>query len=35
MDMKLELMAVPVTDVDRHQDFYVDKVLCFMGRDAT
>ncbi len=26
MDMKLELVAVPVTDVDRAKDFYVDKV---------
>jgi catechol 2,3-dioxygenase-like lactoylglutathione lyase family enzyme len=26
MDMKLELVAVPVSDVDRAKDFYVDKV---------
>src|SRR5687768_17404241 len=26
MHMKLELVAVPVTDVDRAKDFYVDKV---------
>jgi catechol 2,3-dioxygenase-like lactoylglutathione lyase family enzyme len=26
MDMKLELVNVPVTDVDRAKDFYVDKV---------
>jgi catechol 2,3-dioxygenase-like lactoylglutathione lyase family enzyme len=26
MDMKLELVAVPVTDVDRAKAFYVDKV---------
>jgi catechol 2,3-dioxygenase-like lactoylglutathione lyase family enzyme len=26
MDMKLELIGVPVTDVDRAKDFYVDKV---------
>ena len=26
MDMKLELVAVPVTDVDRAKSFYVDKV---------
>lgn len=26
LDMKLELVAVPVTDVDRAKDFYVDKV---------
>lgn len=26
MDMKLELVAVPVTDVDRAKDFYVNKV---------
>jgi catechol 2,3-dioxygenase-like lactoylglutathione lyase family enzyme len=25
MDMKLELVAVPVTDVDRAKSFYVDK----------
>lgn len=26
MDMKLELVPVPVTDVDRDKSFYVDKV---------
>ncbi len=26
MDMKLELVAIPVTDVDRAKAFYVDKV---------
>ena len=26
MDMKLELVAVPVTDVDRAKEFYVDRV---------
>jgi catechol 2,3-dioxygenase-like lactoylglutathione lyase family enzyme len=26
MDYKLELMCVPVSDVDRAKDFYVDKV---------
>ena len=26
MDMKLELVAVPVTDVDRAKSFYVDQV---------
>jgi len=26
VDMKLELVAVPVTDVDRAKSFYVDKV---------
>ena len=26
MDMKLELVAVPVSDVDRAKEFYVDKV---------
>ena len=26
MDMKIELVAIPVTDVDRAKDFYVDKV---------
>ncbi len=25
-DMKLELVPVPVTDVDRARDFYVEKV---------
>ncbi|WP_323847493.1 VOC family protein [Allosaccharopolyspora coralli] len=26
MDMKLELVAVPVTDVDRAKAFYVDQL---------
>lgn len=26
MDMRLELVAVPVTDVDRAKEFYVDRV---------
>ncbi len=26
MDMKLELVAVPVTDTDRAKDFYVNKI---------
>ena len=26
MDMKLELVGVPVSDVDRAKEFYVDKV---------
>jgi len=26
MEMKLELVAIPVTDVDRARDFYKDKV---------
>ena len=26
MDMKLELVAVPVTDVDRAKAFYVEKI---------
>ena len=26
MDMKLELVAIPVTDVDRAKDFYVEKI---------
>ncbi|HYS98399.1 MAG TPA: glyoxalase, partial [Candidatus Dormibacteraeota bacterium] len=26
MEMKLELVAVPVTDVDRAKSFYVDQV---------
>ena len=28
MDMKLELVAVPVTDVDRAKDFYVQAGSC-------
>jgi catechol 2,3-dioxygenase-like lactoylglutathione lyase family enzyme len=27
MEMKLELVAIPVTDVDRARDFYKDKVV--------
>ncbi|MCA1570104.1 MAG: glyoxalase, partial [Chloroflexi bacterium] len=26
MDMKIELVAIPVTDVDRAKAFYVDQV---------
>ena len=26
MEMKLELVAIPVTDVDRARDFYKDKL---------
>ncbi|GAA2487031.1 glyoxalase superfamily protein [Terrabacter carboxydivorans] len=35
MDMKLELVAVPVTDVDRAKDFYVDKVGFNADHDHT
>ena len=34
MDMKLELVAIPVTDVDRAKDFYV-KVGFHADHDAT
>jgi catechol 2,3-dioxygenase-like lactoylglutathione lyase family enzyme len=27
MDWKLELVAVPVTDVDRAKDFYTDQMV--------
>jgi len=33
MDMKLELVAVPVTDVDRAKKFYVDQVLFHEDHD--
>lgn len=33
--MKLELVAVPVTDVDRAKDFYVDKVGFTADHDHT
>jgi catechol 2,3-dioxygenase-like lactoylglutathione lyase family enzyme len=33
MDMKLELIGVPVSDVDRAKDFYVDKVGFVLDHD--
>jgi catechol 2,3-dioxygenase-like lactoylglutathione lyase family enzyme len=35
MDMKLELVGVPVTDVDRAKRFYVDQVKFVEDSDAT
>lgn len=35
MEMKLELVAVPVTDVDRAKDFYVEKVGFNADHDQT
>ena len=35
MDMKLELVAVPVTDVDRAKEFYVEKVGFNADHDHT
>ena len=35
MDMKLELVMVPVTDVDRAKEFYVDKVGFHADHDHT
>ncbi|GAB3903504.1 VOC family protein [Kibdelosporangium lantanae] len=35
MEMKLELVFVPVTDVDRAKDFYVDKVGFTLDFDHT
>jgi catechol 2,3-dioxygenase-like lactoylglutathione lyase family enzyme len=35
MDMKLELVAVPVTDVDRAKSFYVDQVGFVADYDHT
>ena len=35
MDMKLELVAIPVTDVDRAKAFYVDKVGFHDDHDVT
>ena len=35
MDMKLELVAVPVTDVDRAKAFYVDQVGFVADMDQT
>ena len=35
MDMKIELVPIPVTDVDRAKAFYVDKVGFHADHDAT
>ena len=35
MDWKLELVAIPVTDVDRAKAFYVDKIGFLADIDAT
>jgi catechol 2,3-dioxygenase-like lactoylglutathione lyase family enzyme len=35
MDWKLELVAIPVTDVDRAKEFYVDKVGFNADHDHT
>ena len=35
MDMKLELVAIPVSDVDRAKAFYVDKVGFNLDHDHT
>ena len=35
MDMKLELIGVPVTDVDRAKEFYVDRVGFHLDHDHT
>jgi catechol 2,3-dioxygenase-like lactoylglutathione lyase family enzyme len=35
MDWKLELVAVPVSDVDRARDFYADKVGFNLDHDHT
>ena len=35
MEMKLELVAIPVTDVDRARDFYKDKVGFNLDHDHT
>jgi catechol 2,3-dioxygenase-like lactoylglutathione lyase family enzyme len=35
MDMKLELVAVPVTDVDRAKEFYVEKIGFNADHDYT
>ena len=34
MKMKLELMQIPVTDIDRAKAFYVDKVGCNVDVDV-
>lgn len=33
MDLKLELVIIPVSDVDKAKDFYVDKVGCNLDVD--
>jgi predicted enzyme related to lactoylglutathione lyase len=33
MDYKLELMQIPVTDVDRAKAFYLDRVGCSLVVD--
>ena len=33
MDMKIELVAIPVTDTDRAIDFYVNKVGFHLDHD--
>jgi predicted enzyme related to lactoylglutathione lyase len=35
MDFKLELVAIPVTDVDRAKDFYVNQVGFHLDHDHT
>ena len=35
MDIKLELIIIPVTDVDRARDFYVDKIGFNLDHDNT
>ena len=35
MEMKLELVAIPVTDADRARDFYKDKVGFNLNHDHT
>jgi catechol 2,3-dioxygenase-like lactoylglutathione lyase family enzyme len=35
MDFKLELVAIPVTDIDRAKSFYVDKVGFHPDHDVT
>ena len=34
MDMKLDLVPIPVSDVDRARDFYVDKVGFHLDHDV-
>ena len=35
MDIKLELVIIPVTDVDRARDFYVDRIGFHLDHDHT
>jgi catechol 2,3-dioxygenase-like lactoylglutathione lyase family enzyme len=35
MDIKLELVILPVSDVDRARDFYVDKIGFHLDHDHT